>query len=51
MFGRLSQMLIISSLIAVVISAIGDEAVSAIVGGIMACVAIYALTRMLRRWD
>ena len=51
MFNRLSQTLIVSSLIAVVVSAIGDEAVSAIVAGIMACVAIYALIRMLRMWD
>jgi len=52
MFNRLSQTPIVSSLIAVVVSVIGDEAVSAIVVGIMACVAIYALIRMLRRrWD
>ena len=51
MFNRLSQTLIVSSLIAVVVSAIGDETISAIVGAVMACVAIYALIRMLRRWD
>ena len=49
MFNRLSQTLIVSSLIAVAISAIGDETISAIVGAIMACVAIYALIRILRR--
>lgn len=51
MFSRLSQTLIVSSLIAAAVSAIGDETISAIVAGIMACVAIYALIRMLRRWD
>ena len=51
MFNRLSQTLIVSSLIAIVISAIGDETISVVVAGIMACVAIYALIRMLRRWD
>jgi len=51
MFNRLSQTMIVSSLIAVVVSAIEDETISAIVGAIMACVAIYALIRVLRRWD
>ena len=50
MFGRISMTLILAPLAAIVALAVGKENVSPIVSVVMACVGIYALIRLLRRW-
>ena len=51
MFGRLVRVLLICSLIAAVISAVGNRVAQLIVNGVAICVLIYAVIRLLRRQE
>ena len=51
MFGRLVRVLLICSLIAAAISAVGNRVAQLIVNGVAICVLIYAVIRLLRRQE
>jgi len=51
MFGKLVRVLLICSLIAAVISAVGNRVAQLIVNGVAICVLIYAVIRLLRRQE
>ena len=51
MFNRLVRVLLICSLIAAAISAVGNRVAQLIVNGVAICVLIYAVIRLLRRQE